>query len=106
MPILSSGWVDDKSGRSGLPSTSQVSRPRPPRRDWRVLLDRIHSRADRWTVQHEQDWLEAQMENIYYHKRPAIQEHNVSANKDRLTIGRRRRQLPFKIDGNRINSSP
>jgi hypothetical protein len=46
------------------------------------------------------------MENIYYHKRPAIQEHNVSANKDMFTIGRRRRQLPFKIDGNSIDSSP
>ena len=52
------------------------------------------------------DWLEPQMENIYYHKRPAIQEHNVSANKDMLTIGRRRRQLPFKIDGNSINPPP
>ena len=61
---------------------------------------------DCWTIQEEQDWLEAQMENIYYHKRPAIQEHNVSPNKDMLTIGRRRRQLPFKIDGNSINSSP
>jgi hypothetical protein len=46
------------------------------------------------------------MENIYYHKRPAIQEHNVSANKDMLAIGRRRRQLPFKIDRNSINSPP
>lgn len=52
------------------------------------------------------DWLEAQMENIYYHKRAAIQEHNVSANKDMLTIRRRRRQLPFKIDGNSINPPP
>jgi len=69
-------------------------------------LDRINSRADGWTIQEEQDWLESQMENIYYHKRPAIQEHNVSANKDMLAIGRRRRQLPFKIDGNNINSSP
>jgi len=69
-------------------------------------LDRINSRADCWTVQDEQDWLEAQMENIYYHKRAAIQEHNVSANKDMLTIRRRRRQLPFKIDGNSINPPP
>jgi hypothetical protein len=69
-------------------------------------LERINSRTDCWTIQEEQDWLEAQMENIYYHKRPAIQEHNVSANKDMLTMGRRRRQLPFKIDGNSINSSP
>ncbi len=46
------------------------------------------------------------MENIYYHKRPAIQEHNVSADKDMLAIRRRRRQLPFKIDGNSINPSP
>jgi len=46
------------------------------------------------------------MENIYDHKRPAIQEHNVSANKDMLAIRRRRRQLPFKIDGNSINPSP
>jgi hypothetical protein len=46
------------------------------------------------------------MENIYYHKRPAIQEHNVSADEDVLAIGRRRRQLPFKIDGNSINPSP
>ena len=52
------------------------------------------------------DWLEPQMENIYDHKRPAIQEYNVSANKDMLTIGRRRRQLPFKIDGNSINPPP
>jgi hypothetical protein len=66
----------------------------------------LHSPADGWTIQEEQDWLEPQMENIYDHKRPAIQEHNVSANKDMLTIGRRRRQLPFKIDGNSINSSP
>src|SRR6266403_38484 len=46
------------------------------------------------------------MENIYYHKRPAIQEHNVSANKDMLAIRWRRRQLPFKIDGNSINPPP
>jgi hypothetical protein len=46
------------------------------------------------------------VENIYDHKRPAIQEHNVSANKDMLAIGRRRRQFPFKIDGNSINPSP
>ena len=46
------------------------------------------------------------MENIYDHKRPAIQEHNVSADKDMLAIRRRRRQLPFKIDGNSINPSP
>ena len=46
------------------------------------------------------------MENIYDHKRPAIQEHNVSANEDMLAIRRRRRQLPFKIDGNSINPSP
>jgi hypothetical protein len=65
-----------------------------------------NSSADCWTIQEEQDWLEAQMEDIYYDKRPAIQEHNVSANKDMLTIGRRRRQLPFKIDGNSINSAP
>ena len=69
-------------------------------------MDRINSRADCWTIQEEQDWLEAQMENIYYHKRPAIQEHNVSANKDMLAIRRRRRQLPFKIDGNSINPAP
>ena len=56
--------------------------------------------------QDEQGWLEAQMENVYYHERPAIQEHNVSANQDMLTIGRRRRQLPFKIDGNSINPRP
>jgi hypothetical protein len=46
------------------------------------------------------------MENIDDHKRPAIQEHNVSADKDMLAIRRRRRQLPFKIDGNNINSPP
>jgi hypothetical protein len=46
------------------------------------------------------------VENIYHHKRPAIQEHNVSANKDVFTIRRRRRQLPFKIDGNSINPPP
>jgi len=46
------------------------------------------------------------MEDIYDHKRPAIQEHNVSANKDMLAIGRRRRQLPFKIDGDGINPPP
>jgi len=46
------------------------------------------------------------MENIYYHERPAIQEHNVSADKDMLAIRRRRRQLPFKINGNSINPSP
>jgi hypothetical protein len=46
------------------------------------------------------------MENIYDHKRPAIQEHNVSADKDMLAIRRRRRQLLFKIDGNSINPSP
>jgi hypothetical protein len=46
------------------------------------------------------------MENIYYHKRAAIQEHNVSANKDMLTMGRRRRQLPFKINRNSINPRP
>jgi hypothetical protein len=57
-------------------------------------------------MQEDPDWLEPQMENIYDHKRPAIQEHNVSANKDMLTIGRRRRQLPFKIDGNSINPRP
>ena len=57
-------------------------------------------------MQEEPDWLEPQMENIYDHKRTAIQEHNVSANKDMLTIGRRRRQLPFKIDGNSINPRP
>ena len=73
---------------------------------WARLSWSVNSRADCWTIQEEQDWLEAQMENIYYHKRPAIQEHNVSANKDMLTIRRRRRQLPFKIDGNSINSSP
>ena len=56
--------------------------------------------------QQQQDWLEAQMENIYYHKRAAIQEHNVSANKDMLTMGRRRRQLPFKINRNSINPRP
>jgi hypothetical protein len=69
-------------------------------------LHRINSRADCRTVPDEQDWLEAQMENVYYHERPAIQQHNVSANKDMLTIGRRRRQLPFKIDGNSINPAP
>src|SRR6267142_942748 len=37
------------------------------------------------------------MENIYYHERLAIQEHNVSANKNMLTIRRRRRQLPFQL---------
>jgi len=57
-------------------------------------------------MQEEPDWLEPQMENIYDHKRAAIQEHNVSPNKDMLTIGRRRRQLPFKIDGNSINPRP
>jgi len=46
------------------------------------------------------------MENIYDHKRPAIQEHNVSANKDMLAIRRRWRQIPFKIDRNSINPSP
>jgi hypothetical protein len=46
------------------------------------------------------------VENIYYDKRPAIQEHNVSADEDVLAIGRRRRQLPFKIDGNSINPTP
>jgi len=46
------------------------------------------------------------MENIYYHKRSAIQEHNVSTNKDMLAIRRRRRQLPFKIDGNGMNPRP
>jgi hypothetical protein len=46
------------------------------------------------------------MENIYYHKRPAIQEHNVSTNKDMLAIRRRWRQLPFKIDGNSIYPPP
>jgi len=46
------------------------------------------------------------MENIYYHKRPAIQEHNVSANKDMLAIRRRRRQFPFKVDGDGIDPSP
>jgi hypothetical protein len=46
------------------------------------------------------------MENIYHHKRPAIQEHNVSADEDVLAIGRRWRQLPFKIDGNSINPPP
>jgi hypothetical protein len=46
------------------------------------------------------------MENIYYHKPAAIHEHNVSANKDMLRIGRRRRQLPLKIDGNSINPRP
>jgi hypothetical protein len=49
---------------------------------------------------------EPQMENIYDHKRTAIQEHNVSADKDMLAIRRRRRQLPFKIDGNSINPPP
>src|ERR1700730_16208078 len=44
------------------------------------------------------------MENIHDHKRPAIQEDNVSADKDMLAI--RRGQLPFKIDGNSINPSP
>ena len=58
------------------------------------------------TLQGEQDWLEPQVENIYYHKRPAIQEHNVSANKDMLAIRRRRRQLPFKVDGDSIDPSP
>jgi hypothetical protein len=62
--------------------------------------------ADCWTMQEELDWLEPQMENIYDHKRPAIQEYNVATNKDMLTIGRRRRQLPFKIDGNSINPRP
>jgi len=76
------------------------------RRDWRALLDRINSTADCCTIQEEQDWLEPQMENIHYHKRPAIQEHNVSADEDMLAIRRRRRQLPFKIDGNSINPSP
>ena len=80
---------------------------RPPRGEiGAVLLPRINSRADGWTIQEEADRLEPQMENIYYHKRPAIQEHNVSANKDMLAIGRRRRQLPFKIDGNSINPPP
>jgi len=46
------------------------------------------------------------MENIHYHKRPAIQEHNVSANKDVLAIRRRWRQLAFKVDGNSINPAP
>jgi hypothetical protein len=46
------------------------------------------------------------MENIYDHKRPAVQEHNVSADKDMLAIRRGRRQFPFKIDGNSINPSP
>jgi hypothetical protein len=76
------------------------------RRDWRALLDRINPPADCGTIQEEPDWLEPQVENIYYHERPAIQEHNVSADKDMLAIRRRRRQLPFKIDGNSINPSP
>jgi hypothetical protein len=46
------------------------------------------------------------MENIYDHKRRAIQEHNVSADKDMLAMRRRRRQLPFQIDGNSINPPP
>ena len=46
------------------------------------------------------------MENIYDRKRTAIQEHNVSADKDMLAIRRRRRQLLFKIDGNSINPPP
>jgi hypothetical protein len=62
--------------------------------------------ADCCTIQEEQVWLEPQVENIYYHERPAIQEHNVSADEDVLAIRRRRRQLPFKIDGNSINPSP
>ena len=57
-------------------------------------------------TQEEQGWLERQVENIYYHKRLAIQEHNVSTNKGMLAIERRWRQLPFKIDGNRINPPP
>jgi hypothetical protein len=69
-------------------------------------MDQINSRADCWAIQEEQDWLEPQVENIYYHKRPAIQENNVSTNKDMLAIGRRRRQFPFKINGNSINPSP
>jgi hypothetical protein len=69
-------------------------------------LDRINPPADCGTIQEEPDWLEPQVENIYYHERPAIQEHNVSADKDMLAIRRRRRQLPFKIDGNSINPSP
>jgi hypothetical protein len=69
-------------------------------------MDQINSLADCWPIQEEQDWLEPQVKNIYYHKRPAIQEHNVSANKDMLAIGRRRRQFLFKIDGNSINPSP
>jgi hypothetical protein len=46
------------------------------------------------------------MENMYDHKRPAIQEHNVSADKDMPAIRRRRRQIPFKIDGKSINPPP
>ncbi len=56
------------------------------------FLHRMNSRSDRRPIREEQDWLQPQMENIYYHKRPAIQEYNVSANKNMLTIGTRRRQ--------------
>ncbi|MCU1296290.1 MAG: hypothetical protein JWO91_568 [Acidobacteriaceae bacterium] len=48
--------------------------------------------------------LEPQMKNVYHHRRPAIQEHNVSSNENMFAIGRRRRQLAFKIDGNSMNS--
>jgi hypothetical protein len=58
-----------------------------------------------WMIQEEHDWLESQVEKIYYHKRPAIEEHNMSANKGMLAIWRRRRQPPFKIDGNNMDPS-
>ena len=95
MPILS-GWLGPTSSLPGMPRRIIA----------RSIRQALHSPAGCWTIQEQPDWLEPQMENIYYHKRAAIQEHNVSANKDMLTMGRRRRQLPFKINRNSINPRP
>ena len=95
MPILS-GWMGSASSLPGMGTPNNLGLyPLSLAFTCRLLDD-----------SGTQDWLEPQMENIYYHKRAAIEEHNVSANKDVLTMGRRRRQLPFKIDGNSVNPSP
>jgi hypothetical protein len=41
--------------------------------------------------------LELQVENIQYYIRPAIQEHNMTADRYVGAVGRRRRQSPFEV---------
>jgi hypothetical protein len=67
---------------------------------------RVSTNARAWKFSTSKDALKSKVENIHHHKRFAIQENHVSAYESVLAIGRRWRQLAFKIDRDCMNSDP